>query len=160
MFFPLLLNELSSPLFGPGRSALSGGHTIARERADMMDVAWGLYARSASAVASCTHQPQGEGGNMVGREGKEGRDTNQTSHFPRWAHKYLCGWFINSRAREQIKVNCNAYIKPKLFHDTALHTMVVPIKYKATVYIMSHIGNITEWPVNLLETFLSCEPSF
>lgn len=36
----------------------------------MMDVAWGLYSRSASAVASYTHQPQGEGGNAVGREGR------------------------------------------------------------------------------------------
>lgn len=45
------------------------GHTIARDRTDMMDVAWGLYARSASAVASSTHQPQGEGENAAGREG-------------------------------------------------------------------------------------------
>lgn len=67
-----------------------------------------------------------------GREGgKEGRDTNQTSHFPRSAHKYLCGWFINSGAREEIKVNCNTYIKLGLFHDTALHTMLIPIKDKA-----------------------------
>jgi len=50
----------------------------------MMDVAWGLYGRSASAVASSTHQPQGEGE-------KEGSDTNQTSHFPPSAHKYLSG---------------------------------------------------------------------
>lgn len=63
--------------------------------------------------------------------GKEGRDTNQTSHFPRSAHKYLCGWFINSGAREEIKVNCNAYIKLGLFHDTARHTMLIPIKDKA-----------------------------
>lgn len=103
------------------------GHTIAGDRTNMMDVAWGLYAQSASAVASSTHQPQGGGW----EEGKESRDTNQTSHFPRSAHKYLCGWFINSGAREEIKVNCNVYIKLGLFHDTALHTMLVPIKDKA-----------------------------
>lgn len=28
-------------------------------------------------------------------------------------------------------MNCNAYIKLGLFHDTALHTMLVPIKDKA-----------------------------
>lgn len=57
----------------------------------MMDVAWGLCTRSASAVASSAHQPQGRGGNTGGKEGMRGRgrggevgrDTNQTSHFPR-----------------------------------------------------------------------------
>lgn len=107
------------------------GHTIARDRTDMMDVAWGLCARPASAVASSTHQPTGRGREHCREGGMEGRDTNQTSHFPRSAHKYLCGWFINSGAREQIKGNCNAYIKLGLFHDTALDTMPMPIKDKA-----------------------------
>lgn len=67
---PFVLNGLSFLLLGLVRSAFSGGHTIARDRTDMMDVAWGLCTRSASAVASSTHQPQGDGGNTVGREGR------------------------------------------------------------------------------------------
>lgn len=28
-------------------------------------------------------------------------------------------------------MNCNAYVKVRLFHDTALHTILIPIKDKA-----------------------------
>lgn len=84
---------------------------------------------------------------MREREGGKagGRDTNQTSHFPRPAHKYLCGWFINSGARDKIKVNCNGYIKPGLFTTLPYNT---PCLYllKTKPYITRHIGKTIEWP--------------
>lgn len=64
------------------RSAFSGGHTIARDRTDMMDVAWGLYARSASAVASSTHQPQGGRGGGGVEEGRRAEIQTRPAIFP------------------------------------------------------------------------------
>lgn len=75
--------------------------TIARARADMMDVAWGLCTGFASVVASSTDHHYETG------TGSRGTDTNQTSHFLCSSHKYLCGSFINSGAGVAIKGNSN-----------------------------------------------------
>lgn len=62
-----------------GKVSLHWDGSMAGDRKDMMDVAWGLNAHLASVVASSTQR------------GRKGRDGNQTSHFPCSAHKYLCG---------------------------------------------------------------------
>lgn len=125
-----VVNVSSFLSLGPVRSAFSG----ATQQPETEQIWWmwpGAYTLALRLRWPHPHISHREGGWGVDAVGREGRDTNQTSHFPRSAHKYLCGWFINSGAREEIKVNCNAYIKLGLFHDTALHTMLVPIKDKA-----------------------------
>ena len=96
---------------------------MARDRAVLMDVAWGLCTRAASAVASSAHQPQGRGGSTAGRRSKGGGQGGGQRYkpdqpFSSSAHKYLCGSYINSRPEEEIKVK---RMKLRLFLTQAAH---------------------------------------